>query len=371
MSENRTLKRHSIYLPQFTIGEDAFDAFGDEMLSYGRKAAVIYGEKAWAASKDYIVPALKKAGIEMVCGMLYGHDATCENVERIAANPKVQEADLLIAVGGGKCIDTVKLAADQMGKPVFTVPSIASNCAPVTKISIMYHEDGSFRYIPRLKKVPVHCFINPRIVLAAPVRYLWAGVGDAVAKNVESEWSARAGERLNYGSELGIMAGRLCFDPLIRDGRQALHDAAVGVNSEALEQTILNVVVTPGITSVSVDPEYNGGVAHALFYGLTSRHHIEKNHLHGEVVSYGSLVNLMLDVMHGGSAERLNTAYLFNESVKLPVCLADLELEITDPLSDVLEVTMANQELVHTPYPVSKELIHQAILNLDSYRAIR
>ena len=119
---------------------------------------------------------------------------------------------------------------------------------------------------------------------------------------------------------------------------------------------------------MSVDPEYNGGIAHALFYGLTSRHHIEKNHLHGEVVSYGSLVNLMLDVMQGGSGERLRAAYAFNKTVKLPVCLADLELEESDPLADVLEVTMANQELVHTPYPVTKELVYQAIQNLEKFR---
>ncbi len=368
MSGKKTLKRNTIYLPQFTIGEEAFDAFSGEMGAYGDKAAVIYGEKAWAASKDYILPAFQQAGIRLAGSMLYGHDATYENMERIAGNPEIRNADFLLAVGGGKCIDTVKLAGDRMGKPVFTIPSIASNCAPVTKISIMYHEDGSFRAIDRLRTVPVHCFINPNIILAAPVRYLWAGVGDAMAKNVESEWSAKAGERLNYGSELGIMAGRLCFGPIIRDAKQALADAAAGQNSKELEQTILNVVVTPGITSVSVDPEYNGGIAHALFYGLTSRHHIEKNHLHGEVVSYGSLVNLMLDVMQGGSGERLRAAYAFNKTVKLPVCLADLELEESDPLADVLEVTMANQELVHTPYPVTKELVYQAIQNLEKFR---
>lgn len=77
----------------------------------------------------------------------------------------------------------VKLAADHLGKPAFTVFSIAkSNCAPVTQISIMHHEDGSFYDILRLKEVPVHCFINPKLVLAAPVKYLWAGIGDAMAK---------------------------------------------------------------------------------------------------------------------------------------------------------------------------------------------
>lgn len=271
---------------------------------------------------------------------------------------------MLLAVGGGKCLDTVKLAADHLGKPVFTVPTIASNCAPITKISIMYHEDGSFCDIPRLHHVPAHCFIDPRIILAAPIKYFRAGIGDAMAKNVESEWSAKAGEPLDYGSELGITAGKLCFYPFLKEGKKALKDAEAGVVTEELEDCILNVAISPGIVSVSVHPYYNGGIAHALFYGLTCRKHIEKHHLHGEVVSYGTLVNLMVDQ----NMEKLKLAYDFNKEVGLPTCLADLELEKDDPLEDVLRITMENQELTHTPYPVDAKMIHEAILKLEDYR---
>lgn len=354
----------SIYLPQFTIGEDAFDHFQCEMVKYGKKLFVIHGERAWKAAKDYVVPAIEKAGLAMLGELLYGHDATHENVKKICENPRAKEADMLLAVGGGKCLDTVKLAADHLGKPVFTVPTIASNCAPITKISIMYHDDGSFCDIPRLHHVPAHCFIDPRIILAAPIKYFRAGIGDAMAKNVESEWSAKAGEPLDYGSELGITAGKLCFYPFLKEGKKALKDTEAGVVTEELEDCILNVAISPGIVSVSVHPYYNGGIAHALFYGLTCRKHIEKHHLHGEVVSYGTLVNLMVDQ----NMEKLKLAYDFNKEVGLPTCLADLELEKGDPLEDVLRITMENQELTHTPYPVDAKMIHEAILKLEDYR---
>lgn len=357
-------KKTSIYLPQFTIGEDAFEAFQTEMRKYGTSVAIVHGEKAWNAAGKYILPALDAAGLNVVTEVCYGKDATFENVERILAILDGAEPDMILAVGGGKCVDTVKVAADRLKKPVFTVPSIASNCAPVTKISIMYHADGSFREIVKLDSVPIHCFIDPRIVLAAPIKYLWAGIGDAMAKYVESSWSAKAGERLSFGSELGIAASTMCFYPMIRDGRQAMEDAKAGVVTEALENTILNIVVAPGITSVSVHPDYNGGVAHALFYGLTKREVIEKRHLHGEVVSYGTLVNLMLD----HDWEKLKLAYDLNRSIGLPVCLADLELEQEDPLEDVLEATLANQELLHTPYTVTNATVYQAIRELEDYK---
>lgn len=357
-------KYESIYLPQFTIGEHAFEAFRDEMGKYGKKAAVVYGEKAWKASREYVVPALLKAGIHLERELPYGHEATYGNVERIVSDSGVQSADMILAVGGGKCIDTVKLAADRMGKVVFTIPTIASNCAPVTKISIMYNEDGSFKDIPRLNHVPAHCFINPNMILSAPVRYLWAGIGDAMAKHVESQWSAKAGEHLDFGSELGIISGRMCFYPLLESGKQAYEDAKAGNISEALQSAILNIIISPGIVSVSAHPNYNGGIAHALFYGLTSRKHIEENHLHGEVVSYGTLVNLMVDQ----DMEKLKQTYELNRSIGLPVCLGDLELTREDSLEDVLDVVMENQELTYTPYPVTREMIHEAILALEDYK---
>ncbi|MDD3251278.1 MAG: iron-containing alcohol dehydrogenase family protein [Lachnospiraceae bacterium] len=354
----------SIYLPRFTIGEDAFDLFQSEMEKYGKNIVVIHGEKAWNASGKYVLPAIEKAGLNLLDTVLYGHEATYENLDKITANENVQKADMILGVGGGKCLDTVKLAADKLGKPVFTVPSIASNCAPVTKISIMYHADGSFCDIPVLKQAPIHCFINPRIIMAAPDRFLIAGIGDAMAKHVESSWSAKAGEKLDYGSEFGITAGRMCFYPFLNDAEPAVEDFKKGIVSEALENSLLNVIVSPGIVSVSVHPYYNGGIAHSLFYGLTSRSHIEKNHLHGEVVSYGTLVSLMADQDY----DKLKPTWELNKAIGLPTCLADLELEKEDPLEDVLKLTLANQELVHTPYPVDAKLLREAILKLEDYR---
>ncbi|MDO4268161.1 MAG: iron-containing alcohol dehydrogenase family protein [Eubacteriales bacterium] len=354
---------HSIYLPQFTLGEDAFEAF-PERIGKGKKAVVICGRRAWDASREYVLPALRQAEIGLTGEVVYGREATMENVERLEKDPAVREAEVILAVGGGKCIDTVKVVGDRLGRPVYTIPSIASNCAPITQISILYNEDGSFREIVKLKNVPAHCFINPKLVLAAPARYFWAGIGDAMAKHVESSWSARAGEALDYGSALGITAGRMCFYPMLEKAEKAMKDVENGVVSRELEETILNIVISPGIVSVSVHPDYNGGIAHALFYGMTSRKHIEERHLHGEVVSYGTLVNLMVDQ----DWEKLGQAWRLNKAVKLPTCLADLELEAADPLEDVLKVTMENQEMKHTPYPVTKEMIREAIAALEVYQ---
>ena len=72
-----------------------------------------------------------------------------------------------------------------------------------------------------------------------------------MAKHVESAWSAKAGESLDYGSALGITAGSMCFYPMLEKAEKAMEDAAKGVISRELEETILNIIISPGIVSVS------------------------------------------------------------------------------------------------------------------------
>ena len=43
-----------------------------------------------------------------------------------------------------------------------------------------------------------------------------------MAKHVESAWSAKAGEALDYGSALGITAGSMCFYPMLEKAEKAM-----------------------------------------------------------------------------------------------------------------------------------------------------
>lgn len=352
---------NSTFLPRFTMGIGAFTSIKD-FINENSKVAILYGNKAYQASKLYIDEAIEQAHLNVLISENYGHEATYENVENILNLDHIQEVEALIAVGGGKCIDTVKYVGNELNIPVYTFPTIASTCAAVTKISIMYHSDGSFKDIPQLKQPPVHCFIEPRIIAQAPIQYLWAGIGDTMAKHVESVFSAR-NDVLDYASELGIKIGENCFYPILRDGEKALNDAKKHEVTQELEKVIENIIITTGSVSLAVHPKYNSALAHALFYGLTLRKHIEKNHLHGEVVSYGTLVQLMMDKQF----DMLEKTYQFHKKIGLPTCLSDLELNIQDDLTDILEKAECNTELEHVPYPVTQKRILDAIKELEIY----
>ncbi|MBO7676946.1 MAG: iron-containing alcohol dehydrogenase family protein [Erysipelotrichaceae bacterium] len=349
------------FLPRYTLGSDAFTKIYEIVSPYGNKACLLYGEKAYKASKDKLLPQLEK--LEIVHEEVYGKEASFANIDRLAADNEVQKADFLIGVGGGKCLDVTKAVGDRLGKPVFTIASIASTCAAVTKISIIHNDDGSFKEVLRLKTAPIHCFIDPEIIVNAPDKYFWAGMGDTMAKHVESVFSSK-NDVLDFESSFGVTVSRLCYEPILEKGEKALEDVKDHIVSNEVEDVIKSIIIATGSVSVSVNPDYNSALAHALYYGLTVREWMERKHLHGEIVSYGTLVQLLLDKQY----DELRRVYDFNKKVKLPVCLKDLDLEKDDPLDDVLDATIVNPELDHIPYPISKQMVKDAILELEEYR---
>ncbi|MBQ2685190.1 MAG: iron-containing alcohol dehydrogenase family protein [Erysipelotrichaceae bacterium] len=352
---------NSYYLPCYTIGTDAFENFESVMSFYGRKVALLYGEKAFKASKDKVLPALKN--FDIIYQTVYGKEASYANIDRLAAVEQISRADLILAVGGGKCLDVAKVVGDKLGKPVFTVASIASTCAAVTRIAVLHNDDGSFREVYRLTNPPVHCFIDPEIIVNAPARYFWAGMGDTMAKHVECVFSSK-NDVLDFESALGRTISVLCYDPILEKGEKAYDDVKNHVVSGEVEDVIKSIIIATGAVSLSVNPDYNSALAHALYYGLTVREWMEQKHLHGEIVSYGTLAQLLID----GQMEELRKVYDFNKAVKLPVCLKDLDLDRDDPMDDILDATIINPELNHIPYPITKEMVRETILKLEDYK---
>ena len=294
----------------------------------------------------------------------YGGEASRENVDALLALPCVQAADMIFAVGGGKALDTGKTVGYRTGKPVFTFPTIASTCAACTAVSILYHPDGSFAGPCFLPAPPVHCFICTPVIAAAPPRYLWAGLGDTYAKYFESTMSARGDDLAPY-HDLGVGVSRMCLDPILRHGGQAMADHRAGRNTDALEQVILAVIVNTAIASILLTADhiidYNTGLAHAIFYALTAfpELHIERDHLHGEVVGFGVLILLLAD----GQEEMFRTMLAFHRAVGLPVRPEDIGVSRED-LERVLPRVLTMHDIDHNPYPVTLPMLREAFAKL-------
>lgn len=359
------MDNYSISLPSYSIGDNVYNKIAEICSPFGKKVACIGGKTAISKVRDLLEESVKNTELEILDFVWYGGEASYENVEMLRSNTAVQNADMIFAIGGGKALDTAKALAFVIGKTVFTFPTIASNCAGTTAVSIMYNRDGSFKepfFFPAPAK---HCFIYTPVIAQSPSKYILAGMGDTYAKYFEAEMSSR-GEDLVHYHELGVTTSAMCLHPLLKYGRKALDDFKAGINSFEVEQVILSVVVTTGIASILLTAEhiidYNTGLAHAVFYALTSYPHIEERHLHGEVVGYGVLILLLVD----NNKEMFKKIYDFNKSISLPVCLADIEMSEQD-LDKLVPMVCSMKDIEHNPYHISEEMVSEAFNELEEY----
>ena len=359
------MNNYTMLLPNYSIGEDCYDKIPEYCEKYGTKAVVIGGERAMAAAKPYLASTLADSKISITDFIHFGGEASYENVDMLMGNEAVKSADMLFAVGGGKATDTCKCLGDKTGLPVFTFPTIASNCSCCTSVSIMYHADGTFAEPYFFLQPPVHAFINTKIMCEAPYKYLWAGMGDTYAKFYECTISAR-GERLEHYTGFGVNMSGMCVDPILMYGKKALEDNKRGICSHEFKETVLAIAAVTALVSIYLTrdhtPDYNSGLAHAIFYTLTSVKNIEENHLHGEVVAFGVLICLLVD----GQRDEFEKIYKFNKSVGLPTSLEDIE--ISREQMDALIPNIPNMSDVrHNPYIVTEEMLRRAFDELDAY----
>lgn len=360
---------YSIYMPCYTIGHDVYEKIPKVVLDYGSSAVIIGGQKALAAAEDKIRKAVE--GKVTITGTLhYGGECTYENVQKLADKPEVKEAKLLFAVGGGKATDTVKALGETINKAVFAFPTITSNCAGCTSVSIMYHEDGSFLKPFFITRPPLHTFLDLDIIAAAPSKYMWAGMGDTYAKYFESNMSSR-GEELSHYVGLGVTISQMCLSPIMKYGRKALEDNKKKIASKELENVVLAINVTTGMASIFLTKDqiidYNTGLAHAINYGLTSFPEVEKNHLHGEIVSFGVLILLAVDQAKDSDQgfTLFDTLYSFSHDTGLPTKLEDLGLT-TEDRDIVITKALEMKDIDHNPYKITRDMMEQSFDRLDA-----
>ena len=352
------------FFPGYSIGTDAYDDIKKICKTYGKTAAIIGGKQALDASQEKILAAMEGSGVEPTGIFWYGGEASVENIELLENNPTVAKADMIFAVGGGKAIDTGKVLAHRTGRPFFTFPTIASTCASCTSLGILYHPDGSLREYSFSKDTPIHIFIDSEVISHAPREYLWAGIGDTMAKFYECTISGR-GDTLSHSEALGTAISTMCADPLVAYGVQALHDCDNNHVSSELEEVILGIIISTGFVSNLVSIDYNTGLAHAVYNGFTILPQIEKyGHLHGEIVFYGILILLLVD----RQMQEFGRIYQFGQEMGFPTCLESLHTKI-EQTHAVADKALQGIDVRHYPYTVTQEMILSAISELENYHS--
>ena len=354
------MKRSFVALPDYMIGSDVYQKASVILKKYGKTAVIVGGKTAMAVAADRLTKELD--GIEVLDRVWFGGDSTYENVDMLTANETVRKADMILAMGGGKCCDTCKVTAERLEKPLFTFPTISSNCAPCTALAIMYNADGSFKNNFYSSRPPVCVFINDQIIAEAPIKYLQAGIGDALSKEPEVALALR-----NVTLDQNLLVGKClcgaCSEPLLQFGEEAMKSCEQKQTSEALQEVALCIIISTGLVSnMTVCPEfyYNTNLAHCFYYGATI-FPVSHKYLHGFLVAYGVLALLEYD----GQTALRDRVLKFYKTTGLPTTLAEIGLTEADLPALIDKATKVPGWHVEG-YDLSADKFKDAILHVDA-----
>jgi len=295
----------------------------------------------------------------------FGGECCEEELTRISESINREKAQVVVGMGGGKVIDTAKIAADRAGLPVIIVPAIASTDAPCSGCAVTYTAEGVFEKVHYQRLNPSVVLVDMNIIARAPVRFLVAGMGDALATWFEAR-SCAATSSTNECGGLGTWTGhslaRLCYEVLLEHGVQAKKDNEAGMVSLALNRIAEANILLSGIGFES------GGLAsaHAIHNGLTV---LPETHdfYHGEKVAFGLLAGMHLN---GATQDEINEVYTFCQSVGLPLTLADLGIssENREGLRKVaLKTTEPDSSIHHEGPGITAELVFDSLIKADAY----
>lgn len=117
---------------------------------------------------------------------IFGGETSTQEIYRLSDLAKDAQCDFVIALGGGKTCDTAKAIADIIKTQVAILPTTASTDAPCSALSVLYTPEGTFDKYSFYDKNPALVLVDTSIIVKAPARFLSAGIGDALATNVEA-----------------------------------------------------------------------------------------------------------------------------------------------------------------------------------------
>lgn len=339
------------------IGSYATELADSVLLLMDAFVADTYGET--------LVGALETGGAR-VTALRFGGESTDAEVSRCTDAARAAGAGLVIGVGGGKTLDTGKLTARNVGARIMTVPTIASTDSPTSAIGVIYTEDGVYLRVEQSPRNPDVVLVDTEVILKAPVRFLAAGMGDALSTWYEarSNFESRSKNYIASGyapSIAGAQIARACHETLMRDGVAAYEAAKAGCLTPAVENIIEANTLLSGLGFE------NCGVsaAHGIHDALTA---LEPTHdfMHGEKVAFGIICLLVLE---SRPLTEIEDAITFCATIGLPVRLADLGLEdVSDAdLLRVGEAAMSPESVIHSvPVPLTATKVAHAIRAADA-----
>lgn len=301
-------------------------------------ALIVTGTKSWQAAERFW-PEMPLIATEKYT---YGGECSFSEIEKVVQLSK--SFDAIIAVGGGKVIDLAKAAANELHKQVIIIPTIASNCAPWTPLSVLYDDTSAFIRYDVYPVASSLLLVEPELLLQTPRDLFVAGIGDTLAKWYEADVQLRYIDNLTVPMMISYEAAKQCKEILLAQSNEALEAVDSNTVNDAFIKVIEVMFMYAGMVGGFGDHYGRTAGAHSIHNGLTA---LEESHelLHGMKVAYGICVQLMLE----NRLQEITELRPFYEKLGLPQSLSDMGLNKISELQiqQVAEKAVLTTESIH------------------------
>jgi glycerol dehydrogenase len=311
---------------RYVQGEGALAHIGRYLsLVRARRVAILISAGGQARHGAVLADSLRGAGIESVVST-FGGECSLEEIERHVQALTPERVDCVLAVGGGKCVDAGKAVAFRLDTPVVIAPTLASNDAPCSALSVLYSPAGVSTGAEFYPCSPALVVVDTAIVAAASERYLVSGMGDAMATWYEAAACLRNEHAMTMVGARPTIAsyaiGEVCATTLFDRGVAAATAVAEHTVNDALEAVVEANTLLSGLGFES------GGLAaaHGFAQSFTALAATNAEYLHGEMVAIGTLAQLMME----SRRDEARRVAEFFARVGLPVHLGQLGIDAED-----------------------------------------
>lgn len=305
---------------KFLLGKGAIENLVPEIIRLGGNPYFIGGPTSIDKVEACISDELAKQEIKAVWNR---HEGQCSYnwAHKYAEDAKNRNCNVLVGVGGGKCIDLAKLTSTFFDVPLITVPTSVATCVASSVLCVCYTDEGK-PDVSKIRNREIECVIaDTAIIAAAPKRLLCAGIFDSIAKYPEviHNTSIKSYKDCNTLKYIAMINSKAIYELLTGVMEEVLEK---GAESSRFDDVVLtNLLHTSSVSGYS----FGGGqqaIAHSLYYYMRLRFTKQAaTSLHGEIVAVGILVQMLFNGEERKEVDRFRSIL---QKYKLPVTLKEI-----------------------------------------------
>lgn len=353
--------------PQFyQYSEGAIETIPNLLNEYSSKnILIVHGTISWEKAKN----RLKFLNNKIFNFFFHKYTGECSyyGSDLIVKNIQLNDIDFIIGVGGGKLADLVGYSAHVSNTNFGVIPTLASNCAPWTPLSVMYKESGeSEGKTEHYLRQAAFFITDPQLVVDSPIEYFIAGLADTIAKWYESDEILKQ-EHLSEEPflQLAKYTSILCKDAITEHSVKAIADMEKGVVSKEFKYLSEIIFGVAGMVGGLGDKYARNSAAHAMHDAISKYIPESHNFLHGEKVAYGIFYQLALEKKWTAIDELLP----FYRQLNLPMSLHQMKIYPTDDncINDIIRFIDSKEKVHLIPIEINEKVLVNSFYELEEY----